>query len=126
MDGDFRLLTIVGVVGDTREYSLDLPPRPTVYVSLFQRPRAAVTLTMRSDGDTGLIAARSRQILEDLNPEIPPRFRTFAEVYSASLGSRRFNLTLIGLFGISALVLATIGILGVMAIPSATARRKLA
>ena len=38
MDGDLRLLTIVGIVGDTHEYGLDAPPRPTVYVNLFQRP----------------------------------------------------------------------------------------
>ena len=52
MDGDLRLLTIVGIVGDTHEYGLDVPPRPTVYVNLFQRPRAAITLTMLSDADT--------------------------------------------------------------------------
>ena len=44
MDGDLRLLTIVGIVGDTHEYGLDAPPRPTVYVNLFQRPRAAITV----------------------------------------------------------------------------------
>ena len=44
MDGDLRLLTIVGIVGDTHEYGLDAPPRPTVYVNLFQRPRAAMTV----------------------------------------------------------------------------------
>ncbi len=52
MDGDLRLLTIVGIVGDTHEYGLDVPPRPTVYVNLFQRPRATITLTMLSDADT--------------------------------------------------------------------------
>ena len=52
MDGDLRLLTIVGIVGDTHEYGLDAPPRPTVYVNLFQRPRAAITVTMLSDADT--------------------------------------------------------------------------
>ena len=52
MDGDLRLLTIVGIVGDTHEYGLDAPPRPTVYVSLFQRPRAAMSMTMLSDADT--------------------------------------------------------------------------
>jgi ABC-type antimicrobial peptide transport system permease subunit len=43
------------------------------------------------------------------------RFRTFSQVYAASLGSRRFNLILIGSFGIAALVLATTGVFGVMA-----------
>ncbi len=115
MDGDLRLLTIVGIVGDTHEYGLDLPARPTVYVDLFQRPRAEVTLTMLSDADTRSVSAAARGILQDLDPEIPTRFRTFSQVYSASLGSRRFNVILIGFFGITALLLATAGVFGVMA-----------
>jgi putative ABC transport system permease protein len=115
MDGDLRLLTIVGIVGDTHDYGLDVPPRPTVYVNLFQRPRAAVSITMLSDADTGLVGSTARGILRDLNPEIPARFRTLSQVYSASLGSRRFNVILIGFFGITALVLATTGVFGVMA-----------
>jgi predicted permease len=115
MDGDLRLLTIVGIVGDTHEYGLDAPPRPTVYVSLFQRPRAAITLTMLSDADVRSVTSAARGILQDLDPEIPARFRTFSQVYSASLGSRRFNVILIGFFGITALLLATAGVFGVMA-----------
>jgi putative ABC transport system permease protein len=114
MDGDLRLLTIVGIVGDTHEYGLEAPPRPTVYVNLFQRPRAAMTVTMLSDADTGSVASGARGILQDLNPETPARFRTFSQVYSASLGSRRFNAILIGFFGISALLLAIAGVFGVM------------
>jgi putative ABC transport system permease protein len=115
MDGDLRLLTIVGIVGDTREYGLEAPPRPTVYVNLFQRPRGAITVTMLSDADTGSVTAAARGILQDLNPQIPARFRTFSQVYSASLGSRRFNVILIGFFGISALMLAIAGVFGVLA-----------
>jgi putative ABC transport system permease protein len=115
MDGDSRLLTIVGIVGDTHEYGLDVPPRPTVYVNLFQRPRSAITMTMLSDADTRLVTSAARGILQDLNPEIPATFRTLSQVYSASLGSRRFNVILIGFFGIVALLLATAGVFGVMA-----------
>jgi len=43
MDGDLRLLTLSEIVGDTHEYGLDAPPRPTVYVNLFQAPSAAIT-----------------------------------------------------------------------------------
>jgi putative ABC transport system permease protein len=114
MDGDLRLLTIVGVVGDVHQYGFDAPPRPTVYVNLFQRPRAAMTVTMLSDVETQLVTAAVRAILKELNPEIPARFRTFSQVYSASLGSRRFNLILIGFFAIVALLLATAGVFGVM------------
>ncbi len=115
MDGDLRLLTIVGIVGDTHDYGLDAPPRPTVYVNLFQRPRAAATLAMLTDADTQMVTTAARGILHDLDPEIPARFRTFPQIYAASLGSRRFNLILIGFFGIAALVLATTGVFGVMA-----------
>lgn len=115
MDGDLRLLTIVGIVGDVHEYGLDAPPRPTVYVNLFQRPRPAITLTMLSDADTRLVTSAARGILQDLDPEIPAKFQTFSQVYSASLGSRRFNVILIGFFGITAMLLAIAGVFGVMA-----------
>ena len=115
MDGDLRLLTIVGIVGDVRDYGLDTPPRPTVYVDLFQRPRSAVTLAMLSDADTRLVTSAARGILQDLDPEIPTKFQTFSQIYSDSLGSRRFNVILIGFFGIVALLLATAGVFGVMA-----------
>jgi putative ABC transport system permease protein len=115
MDGDLRLLTIVGIVGDVHEYGLDAPRRPTVYVDLFQRPRPAITITMLSDANTSLVISEAREILRQVNPEIPPTFRAFSEVYSASLGSRRFNLILVGFFGMVALLLATVGVFGVMA-----------
>ena len=115
MDGDLRLLTIVGIVGGTHEYGLDVPPRPTVYVNLFQRPRPAITLTMLSDADTRSVASAARRILQDLNPEIPATFSTFSQVHSASLGSRKFNVNLIGFFGIPELLLAMAGVFGVMA-----------
>jgi ABC-type antimicrobial peptide transport system permease subunit len=70
---------------------------------------------MLSDADTRLVTSAARGILQDLNPEIPARFRTFSQVYSASLGSRKFNVILIGFFGIIALLLATAGVFGVMA-----------
>jgi putative ABC transport system permease protein len=115
MDGDVRLLTIVGIVGDVHEYGLDAPPRATVYVNLFQRPRPAITVTMLSDADIRLVTSAARGMLQDLDPEVPARFRTLSQVYSASLGSRRFNLILVGFFGITALLLATAGVFGVMA-----------
>jgi ABC-type antimicrobial peptide transport system permease subunit len=70
---------------------------------------------MLSDADTRLVTSTARGILQELEPEIPARFRTFSQVYSASLGSRRFNLILIAFFGIVALLLATAGVFGVMA-----------
>jgi predicted permease len=115
MDSDLRLLTIVGIVGDTHEYGLDEPPRPTVYVNLFQRPHPEMTVTMLSDADTPSVTSAARAILQEINPDLPARFRTFQQVYSASLGSRRFNVILIGFFAITAMLLATAGVFGVMA-----------
>jgi putative ABC transport system permease protein len=115
MDGDVRLLTIVGIVGDTHEYGLDEPPRPTVYVNLFQRPRSVMTVTMLSDIDMRSVSLAARGIVKELDPETPVNFKTFQKVYSASLGSRRFNVILIGFFGSTALLLATAGVFGVMA-----------
>src|SRR5271156_3496669 len=67
MDGDLRLLTIVGIVGDVHEDSLDAPPPPIVYVNLFQRPRSAITLTMLSDADTRSVTSAARGVLHDLH-----------------------------------------------------------
>jgi predicted permease len=115
MDGDLRLLTVVGIVGDVREDGLEAPPPPIVYVNLFQRPRPAITVTMLTDADTRLVTSAARGILHELNPEIPPRFRAFSQIYSAALGSRRFNVILIGCFALVTLLLATAGVFGVMA-----------
>jgi predicted permease len=115
MDGDLRLLTIIGIVGDVHEYGLEAPPRPMVYSNLLQRPLPNATITMRGDASMEQITSASRGILHELNLEIPPRFRTFSQIYSASLGSRRFNLILIAFFAGIALLLATAGVFGVMA-----------
>jgi putative ABC transport system permease protein len=123
MDGDLRPLTVVGVVGDTREYGLERPPRPTMYVDLIQRPRYTTTVVMRTSGDPRAIVPASRQALKEAAPDVPPRFRTFAEIYRASLGERHFNLTVVACFAVTALVLAVAGIYGVMSY-SVIARRK--
>jgi ABC-type antimicrobial peptide transport system permease subunit len=117
MDGDVRLLTVVGVVGDVHDASLEDSPRPTIYVDLSQRPQAAsrLTVVMHSGIAPGSLIPSARQIVRSLAPEIPPNFSTFNDVFSASLKSRRFNLTLVLVFAASALLLAVAGIYGVMA-----------
>jgi ABC-type lipoprotein release transport system permease subunit len=125
MDGDLRLLTIVGIVGDTREYGLEQPPQPTLYVDLMQRPRFQTTVVMRTSADPRAITTAARGVLHELAPNVPPRFRTFTQIYSASLGVRRFNLTLIGVFAATALILAVAGIYGVMAYNVTRRRREI-
>ena len=125
MDGDLRPLTIVGVVGDTREYGPEQPPRPTVYVDLLQRPRFSATVVIRLAADSRAIIGAARGVLREVAPEVPPRFRTFTEIYSAALGSRYFNLTLVASFAGTALVLAVAGVYGVMAYNVTRRRREI-
>jgi putative ABC transport system permease protein len=115
MDGDPRLLTVIGVVGDVRDHSLESAPSPTLYVNYRQRPRAAwrFSVVMRTGKNPDEVVSSARSILHDIDPNIPPRFRTFSQVYSASLEARHFTLTLIGIFSLTAVLLALGGIYGV-------------
>ena len=113
MDGDPRLLTVVGVVGDVRDHSLENAPVPVVYVDYRQRPQTDYTVFIRANGNRDAIFASARRIVHDLDATIPPRFSTLASIYSASLGARRFSLTLGAIFAGAALLLAIAGIYGV-------------
>jgi predicted permease len=115
MDGDLHLLTIVGVVGDTRQSGAEQPPRPTVFVNVLQRPRSTLSMVMHTEAGPAPIIAAARGIAREEAPDAPLRFRTFAQIYSASLGSRRFNLTLVTVFALAALLLAVAGVYGVVA-----------
>jgi putative ABC transport system permease protein len=117
MDGDLRPLTIVGVVGDVREDSLEKPPSPTIYVNYRQRPQATYhfTVLMRTVADPSIVIPSARAIVHELDPIVPPTFGTFTQVLASSLKSRRFSLLLVGAFGSAALLLAVVGLYGVMA-----------
>ena len=117
MDGDLRLLTVVGVVGDVRDRSLEALPRPTVYVNYRQRLRGGrdFTVVMRADTPPSVLLADARRIVHEIDPDVAPRFQTFQDVFSASLDTRRFNLMLIGVFASTALLLGGAGIYGVTA-----------
>jgi putative ABC transport system permease protein len=125
MDGDLHLLTIVGIVGDTHEYGLEEAPRPTVYVNLLQRPRSDFSVVLHAGADPAQVAAAARAIARTEVPDAAPRFRTFAEIYAASLGSRRFNLVLVAVFALTALLLAVAGVYGVVSYGAAQRTREM-
>jgi putative ABC transport system permease protein len=115
MDGDKRLLEIVGVVSDVREFGLDANVRPTVYAHYLQRPRQAweFTIVTRTQGDGAALIPVLRSTLQAINRDVPAKFRTLAQIFSSSLDQRRFSLVLFGVFAAVALLLAALGIYGV-------------
>ena len=117
MDGDLRPFEIVGVVGDVRERALDAEPRPTFYANVRQRPSgvSGPHNIVLYGGDPEAVSAMAREILREMNPEIPVRFGTLEQVLSTWLSDRRFSLLLLAIFAVAALVLAVAGIYGIIA-----------
>jgi putative ABC transport system permease protein len=109
---------IVGVVGDVRNDGLDVAPPPRVYQSILQYPRVrlALFLRTRSDADVKSTKEALTQVVHGIDPELPVfDVRTMAELRSASMARRQFSLFLMSVFAVSALLLAALGIYGVMA-----------
>jgi putative ABC transport system permease protein len=117
-DGVERDARIIGVVGDVRNDGLDVAPPPRVYESILQHPsvRPAVFLRARSDIDVKATKEALTQIVHSINPELPVfNVRTMADLMAASMARRKFSLVLMAVFAVSALLLAALGIYGVMA-----------
>lgn len=116
MDGDLRVFTIVGIVGDIRERGLDSRPQPTFYADFRQRPRqtSSFTAVVQGPADAASLAGAARAALRDINPEMAPRIRAVEEIFAASIADRRFTLVIVGSFAGAALLLAVLGIYGVL------------
>jgi putative ABC transport system permease protein len=117
MDGDLRLLHVAGVVGDVRDERLDAEPRPIVYTNYFQRRLSAAgfSIVLRGQGDAATLIAAMRREGHAMDPDMPAKFQTLTELVAASLDNRRFSMLMVGVFAGSALVLAMVGLYGVMA-----------
>lgn len=117
MDGDLRLLTVVGVVGDVHERRLDRAPAGMVYLNLAQRPKATAQFNLVVRGQVPLTSLMPmlRQVLERGAAQMPYSLQPLSELRAQSLAQRRFNLVLLALFAASALLLAGAGLYGLMA-----------
>ncbi len=114
---------IVGVTPDLRSTSLDKDPVNMLYIPYWQRPRLSGSLLVRSAMDPRSLAGALRGAVWELDGEVPvPATRTLVEVMNRSVGQRRFNMTLVLAFALSALALASFGVYGVLAY-SVTRRR---
>ena len=117
MDGDTRPFTIVGVVGDVRDRSLESGPRAVFYANARQRTTALAgrfNVVLETETPAATVAS-ARRVAQQVSSSMPVQFRTLEEVFSRSLAERRFSLVLLGVFGIVALLLAAMGVYGVIA-----------
>ncbi|HKR60252.1 MAG TPA: ABC transporter permease [Pyrinomonadaceae bacterium] len=114
MDGDLRLLHVVGVVGDVHDYGVDKAIAPTIYGNALQRlPSSSWTVVVRAQGSPSTLVPAMREAVRSLDSQLPLNFRTLDQVFSSSLDQRRFSLVIFGVFGVVALCLAAMGIYGV-------------
>jgi putative ABC transport system permease protein len=112
---DAKWVTIVGVVGDMRHRGLDVEPKPEYYTSHPQNPYRGMILAVRSKQDPRSLAESIRREIRQLDPELPAaNVRTLENVASDSIAPRRLSVVLIGIFAAVALILASVGIYGVM------------
>jgi putative ABC transport system permease protein len=117
---------IVGVVGDVHSTQLDNDPTLMVYVPYWKQAWQASDLVVRSTADPRSLPEQVRRVIREIDPTIPaPKMRTMDEIVAESVAQRRFQMKVTGGFAISALLLAALGIYGVVAYGVALRRREI-
>jgi putative ABC transport system permease protein len=117
-DATRQLFTIVGVVKDVLERGYGLDAKPAIYVTAAQGPRyfPTVNLMVRVDSDPLGYAPAIQRIVRGVDPDQPTRLvRTMTEAIALTVGDRRQQTTLLVVFGALALVIASLGLYGLLA-----------
>ncbi len=106
---------IVGVVGDTKQYGLDEPVTPYIYASQAQDPGIFDTLAVRTQGDPMQLASAVRAAVWSVDPEQPVwKVRTEESLLDRAVGTPRFLAQLMSGYALMALLLAALGLYGVV------------
>jgi len=109
-------IKIVGVSGDIKSEGLDAATAPRIYLPVNQSPSYAMVVYLRTNADPGPLGDSLRREVQSIDPSIPVfGVLTMDEVVAKYLEQRRFALELLGVFASVAMLLASIGIYGVMA-----------
>ena len=125
MGEDDKIKTLVGIVAEVRA-SLQSDPPPTAYYPYWQRVPNEVALVVRTTTDPRTAAGALRTALRSEDAQLPIQaLRTMEEVVDSSVAQRRFQLTLMGVFAASALLVASLGIYGVVAYSVARRRNEI-
>jgi putative ABC transport system permease protein len=107
---------IVGIVGDIRHAGLSEEPAPEIYMPYAHDPFFFIRVAVRSTGDPAQLAGAMRAAVWAVDPAQPvSRLRSMNDVIAASIASQRFNTVLIGTFAVLALLLAAVGLYGIVA-----------
>jgi putative ABC transport system permease protein len=110
-------MTIVGVVGHTMHEGLDAKPRVQLYLPYSQVPNLpSMSVAVRTPGDPLLMARSVRDAIHGVDKDMPlSNVKSMDDLLESSLGQRRLSMILLGAFSVIALLLASIGIYGVLA-----------